>query len=56
MINKIRDIAREEIENSLANNQIEWYVLKTNVKRSIERFLYDETKRRPTIFPIIMEV
>ncbi len=56
MINKIRDIAREEIENSLSNNQIEWYVLKTNVKRSIERFLYDETKRRPTIFPIIMEV
>lgn len=56
MINKIRDIAREEIENSLANNQIEWYVLKINVKRSIERFLYDETKRRPTIFPIIMEV
>lgn len=56
MINKIRDIAREEIENSLVNNQIEWYVLKTNVKRSIERFLYDETKRRPTIFPIIMEV
>lgn len=56
MINKIRDIAREEIENSLANNQIEWYVLKTNVKRSIERFLYNETKRRPTIFPIIMEV
>jgi ribonuclease J len=56
MINRIRDIAREEIENSLSNNQIEWYVLKTNVKRSIERFLYDETKRRPTIFPIIMEV
>ncbi|GAA0767016.1 ribonuclease J [Clostridium subterminale] len=56
MINKVRDIAREEIESSLANNQIEWYGLKTNVKRSIERFLYNETKRRPTIFPIIMEV
>ena len=38
------------------NKQIEWYGLKTNVKSSIERFLYNETKRRPTIFPIIMEV
>lgn len=56
MINKVRDIAREEIEKSLSNKQIEWYGLKTNVKSSIERFLYNETKRRPTIFPIIMEV
>jgi len=56
MINKVRDIAREEIEKSLDNKQIEWYGLKTNVKSSIERFLYNETKRRPTIFPIIMEV
>lgn len=56
MINKVRDIAREEIEKSLNNKQIEWYGLKTNVKSSIERFLYNETKRRPTIFPIIMEV
>jgi ribonuclease J len=56
MINKVREIAREKIENSLDNNHIEWYGLKTNVKRSIEGFLYNETKRRPTIFPIIMEV
>lgn len=56
MINQVREIAREEIEKSLDNKQIEWYGLKANVKKSIESFLYNETKRRPTIFPIIMEV
>ncbi|MEG1256533.1 ribonuclease J [Clostridium sp.] len=56
MINQAKEIARREIENSLENKVVEWYVLKLNVKRALERFLYDKTKRRPTIFPIIVEI
>ena len=35
---------------------IEWYVLKNNVKRAIDRFIYEKTKRRPIVFPMIMEI
>ena len=56
MIANIKDIAREEIEGALSNQVTEWYVLKQAVKTSIERYLYDETKRRPTIFPIIVDI
>ncbi|EOR20027.1 RNA-metabolising metallo-beta-lactamase [Clostridium sartagoforme AAU1] len=35
---------------------IEWYLIKTNVKKALERYIYDKTKRRPTIIPIIMEI
>ncbi|MEA4826046.1 MAG: hypothetical protein VB130_05370, partial [Clostridium sp.] len=35
---------------------IEWHVLKSSMKKSVERYLYEKTKRRPIIFPIIMEI
>ncbi|GAB7388278.1 ribonuclease J [Bacillaceae bacterium] len=34
----------------------EWSMLKTNVRDAVGRYLYDKTKRRPMILPIIMEV
>lgn len=34
----------------------EWASLKTSVKDSLGRFLYEQTRRRPMILPIIMEV
>lgn len=34
----------------------EWASLKTHLKDALGRFLYEQTKRRPMILPIIMEV
>lgn len=56
MINEVKTIAREEIERALENNVTEWYLLKQGVKTAVEKYLFEETKRRPTIFPIIVEV
>jgi ribonuclease J len=43
--------------NKLMNENInEWASLKTHVKDALGRFLYEQTKRRPMILPIIMEV
>lgn len=56
LINKIKDISKEEIEKCLEGNIMEWQVLKGNVKKSVEHFLYHKTKRRPSVFTIIMEV
>jgi ribonuclease J len=43
--------------NKLTNDNVnEWASLKTNVKDVLGRFLYEQTRRRPMILPIIMEV
>lgn len=43
--------------NKLMSDKVnEWASLKTNVKDSLGRFLYEQTRRRPMILPIIMEV
>lgn len=56
LINKIKEVAKNEIEGCLENQILEWQVLKVNVKKSVEDLLYDKTKRRPSVFTIIMEV
>lgn len=56
LINKIKEVSKEEIEKCLEQEILEWQILKTNIKRSIEQLLYHKTKRRPIVFPIIMEV
>ena len=56
LIKKIKDVAKEEIEICLENNIIEWQVLKSGVRKSVDQLLYHKTKRRPSVFTIIMEV
>lgn len=56
LINEVKDIAREELNYCLEDKITEWSVLKINVKRSVERYVYEKTKRKPTILPIIMEI
>ena len=52
-IKKIKDVAKEEIE-IWQNNIIEWQVLKSGVRKSVEQLLYHKTKRRPSVFPYII--
>ncbi len=56
----LMDEARERVEMALdrcENNGVtEWSVIKSNIRESLGRFLYERTRRRPMILPIIMEV
>ncbi|KGO15657.1 ribonuclease J [Clostridium botulinum] len=56
LINEVKEIVKKELENCLENKIIEWYVLKSNIKKSVEKYLYEKTKRRPIVLPIIMEI
>jgi len=38
------------------NHNMEWSALKTAIRDSLGRFLFEKTRRRPMIIPIIMEV
>lgn len=53
---KIREIARESIENCKHLKTNDWATMKNAMKNSVYRYIYDVTKRSPMIMPIIMEV
>ena len=55
LINEVKDIASEELDKCLEKGIVEWYLLKSSVKKAVENYIYENTKRKPTIIPIIME-
>ncbi len=50
LINEVKEIVKEELENCLENKIIEWYVLKSNIKKSVEKYLYEKTKEKANSF------
>lgn len=52
--------AREKVLSALdrceANGVTEWSMIKSAIRDSLGRFLYERTRRRPMILPIIMEI
>ena len=51
-----KDIAEETINSCISKGTVEWSSLKMEVKNNVSDFLMKETKRRPMILPVIMEV
>jgi ribonuclease J len=48
----VRDVLKECEEKHIT----EWATIKSNIKEALRVFLYEKTKRRPMILPIIMEI
>ena len=62
-VKKSRDILREStdlinktVEDYLAQDNFDWGELKGTVRDSLAKFLFEQTKRRPAILPVVMEV
>ncbi len=62
-VKKSRDILREAadlvnttVENYLAQDTFDWGELKGSVRDDLSKFLFDQTKCRPAILPVVMEV
>ncbi len=51
-----REIVRKHLEKSLGNQVTEWSVLKSGIRDDLREYLYEKTKRKPMILPIIMEI
>lgn len=56
LLDEANRIVSSTLERLMSENVNEWASLKTNVKDALGRFLYEQTRRRPMILPIIMEV
>ena len=55
LIKNSAEIARKVVEDNLKNKDFEWATLKQEIRDSLSRYLFEETKRRPVILLIIME-
>ncbi|HFU4011412.1 TPA: ribonuclease J [Streptococcus suis] len=62
-VKKSKDILRESadlvnttVENYFTKDNFDWAELKAAVRDDLAKYLFDQTKRRPAILPVIMEV
>ncbi|MEH7094590.1 ribonuclease J [Neobacillus vireti] len=49
-------LVRDIVERNTAKSTFEWASLKQEIRDDLNRSLYEKTKRRPMILPIIMEI
>ncbi|MDD4084114.1 MAG: ribonuclease J [Acidaminococcaceae bacterium] len=56
----LMDTAREKVQLALNKCQVngvsEWSTIKSAVRDSLSRYLFEKTRRRPMILPVIMEI
>ena len=56
LMDEARDKVQLALERCEENGVSEWSTIKSTVRDSLGRFLYERTRRRPMILPIIMEI
>lgn len=56
LIEGIKQVSTEAVETSLARHNVDWSMMKNNIKSSVAKYIYDRTKRNPMILPIIEEI
>ncbi len=56
LIEEIRTVAREVLEECCYMHAYEWNTMKTRVRDELSRRIFQKTKRSPMILPILMEV
>jgi ribonuclease J len=54
LLEEAREVAAQALDG--ADHISEWGVANTKLKDTIARFLYDETRRRPMVLPVVVEV
>ncbi|KRM94037.1 metallo-beta-lactamase superfamily hydrolase [Lentilactobacillus senioris DSM 24302 = JCM 17472] len=56
LMREASDIIEKTVTDNLTNKEFDWSNLKQDVRESLSDYLYEQTKRRPVILPVIMEV
>jgi ribonuclease J len=56
LMGEARLLVRNALRQCEENHITEWAAIKANIKEVLRNFLYEKTKRKPMILPIIMEI
>lgn len=56
LIEGVKYATEESVEECLAKRNMDWATMKSALKGSVARYIYEQTKRNPMILPIIEEI
>ncbi len=56
LIEKVREIIKRSLTKCEERNRNDWSTKKSFIKDELRDYLYEKTKRKPMILPIIMEI
>lgn len=56
LMENVRELVRDVLCNTLDSGVTEWTQMKSNVKDALSKYLYNKTKKKPMILPVIMNV
>lgn len=56
LMEEAKELVREALQKCEEKHITEWATIKSNIKDVLRGFLYEKTKRKPMILPIIMEI
>ncbi|HJV31997.1 MAG TPA: ribonuclease J [Bacillales bacterium] len=56
LINEVNRLVKKTVNDLQEENIRQWNVIKQNIKKSVGQYLYAQTKRKPMILPIIIEI
>lgn len=56
LIETSSEMVSDILTKMMSEKKIDWSTIKNNIRDSLSHFLFEKTKRRPMILPIIMEI
>jgi ribonuclease J len=56
VLEETRRAAVQIMEHSAREGLTEWAAIREHVHKGLQKFIYDRTKRRPMIVPVVMEI
>ena len=56
LMQRVKEIAAQSIAKSTSKRNIDYAQIKGNIRDDVAKFLFKETKRKPMILPIIMDI
>jgi ribonuclease J len=56
LLKEINRLAKKTINDLQSENIRQWNVIKQNIKKSVGQYVFSQTKRKPMILPIIIEI
>lgn len=56
LLKEVNRLVKKTVSDLQETNRHQWNVIKQNIKKSVGQYLYAQTKRKPMILPIIIEI
>ncbi len=56
LMDEAKEIVKDVLRDCEKKGICDWATMKSNIRDGLRSFLYEKTKRKPMILPIIMEI